>query len=123
MTASTLHPAVPLHRYVMGSHWELSPTQLISPRPDGSVAYYQDTLSRAYHPTRTPPFDDEAARALCRYLTALVVIRGLQLVDGPYLQVLEDDGAIPAGWHRLRAVVWIDEYDVLVPVDTEAASG
>lgn len=118
-----VHPAhlgvTPLWRYHPVNEWVVSAKSLVSPAADGTVIYYQDTLS---------PLDgggnyvDGSARAVCQYLTALAVRRGLEISDGPYLQVLEDDGAVPPGWQMLRALIWVDEYDLVVEVDPAACA-
>jgi len=122
-TAARLDPEVPLFRYRTGQVWEQTRMQLASPRPDGAVAYYQDSLSRLHPVSWRPRFDDESARALCQYVRALADKAGLEVVEGPFLQVLEDDGATPPGYAMLRAIVWVEEYDLVVPVDGGAADG
>jgi hypothetical protein len=109
----------PLHRYTPGGEWEVVPHPMDSPAPDGSVAYYQDSLSPSVG-EQVALFDDGIARALCRYLVALTVRKNVPLVDGPYLQLLEDDGAVPPGWIMLRAIVWCDEFDAITPMTAEA---
>lgn len=109
----------PLRYYDPSGAWDVVGKDLSSPAADGSVVYYQDTLS---------PLDGEgqfiegSARAVCQYLKALAIGRGLQVVDGPYLQLLEDDGAVPPGWQMLRALIWVDEYDQLTPLTDDAVS-
>ena len=107
----------PLHRYLPGGFWELIPHSLTSPTADGSVAYYLDSLATA-DPLRSAtddPFDSEVGEAMCRCLTATVLSRSLEVSDGPYIQVLEDDGTVPFGWVMLRAVLWSEEFDLVVP--------
>ena len=119
-----VRPAVPLHRYIPGGPWETVPHQMLSPAPDGSVAYYVDSLAdgRPEDMNERPLlFEDDLARALCRHLVSKTVQARREIVDGPYIQVLEDDGSIPPGWVMLRAIVWVDEFDQVVPVDTESA--
>lgn len=119
----------PLRRYAPGCAWDMVETRsLQSPAPDGTVVYYQDALSKDSDAlaregwTENPGFDPEVAEAVCRYLTALAVRRGAEIADGPLLQILEDDGAVPPGWVMLRALIWIDEYDLVVEVDPAACA-
>lgn len=109
----------PLRRYVPNGDWEVVPHPMDSPAPDGSVAYYVDTLSPL---DGEGVFIDGSARAICQYLAALTVRKGVPITDGPYLQILEDDGAVPPGWVMLRAVVWCDEFDLVTPVTPEAVA-
>lgn len=104
----------PLRRYHPTKEWEVVPHAMVSPAPDGSVAYFQDSLSPSVRKI-VALFDDSIGRALCRYLVASITGRGFQITDGPYLQVLEEDGLVPHGWVMLRAVAWCDEFDLLVP--------
>lgn len=106
--------STPLRRYHPTAEWEVVGHAMQSPAPDGSVAYYQDSLSPTVG-VQVALFDDQIARALCQFHVAQVVRQGLQIVDGPYIQLLEDQGVVPAGWVMLRAVVWVDEFDELVP--------
>ena len=109
-----IHPTVPLRRYLVGQDWEVVPHAMDSPAPDGSVAYFFDTLSPG-DPRVTHPFSDETARALCHYIKSLAVRNKIDICDGPYLQILEDDGSVPHGWVMLRAVMWVEEFDLVVP--------
>lgn len=126
LSATRVSPVVtnfPMWRYDP-SGWSLSGRDLASPAPDGSIAYYEDTLSPI--PARLedgPGFHDETARAVCQHLKAEIVARGaLEIVDGPFLYVPEDDGCVPPGWQVLRAVAWVDEYDLVVEVSADAVS-
>lgn len=124
----TVTALVPLRRYTPGAAWEVVPHSLASPAPDGSVAYYQDALSLSYRDGLgtdeqiSAGYDEDIARALCQYLVALTVRYSLQIADGPYLQILEDDGAVPHGWVMLRALAWVEEYDLLTPMDGQSVS-
>lgn len=109
----------PLRKYVPNGDWEVVAHPMDSPAPDGSVAYYQDTLSPL---DGEGNFIDGSARAICQYLAALTVRKGVPITDGPYLQLLEDDGAVPPGWTMLRAIVWCDEFDSLIPMTEGAVS-
>lgn len=119
-----LDPAVPLYRYRAGQVWP-DPVRmpLSSPRPDGTVAYFQEGLSRLHPKSWRPTWDDEIARALCQYVQALADKAGLETVDGPYLQVVEDDGAVPRDFVVLRAILWADEYELVIPMDEAATDG
>lgn len=108
---------MPVRRYVPNGDWEPVSKNLSSPAPDGTVIYFQDTLSPM---DGEGNFIDGPARAICQYLTALVLKHDREVADGPYLQVLPDDGAVPPGWLMLRALIWVDEYDVLVPTTSSA---
>jgi len=110
---------MPLRRYAPNAEWEVVSHPMTSPAPDGSVAYYQDSLSPLDEEGR---FVDGVARALCQYLAALTVRKNVPITDGPYLQVLEDDGAVPPGWVMIRALVWCDEFDLLTPLTDDAVS-
>lgn len=118
-----LDPAVPLYPYRTGQMWS-DPVRmpLTSPRPDGAVAYFQEGLSKLHPASWRPRFDDDIARALCQYVQALADKAGLETVDGPYLQVVEDDGAVPRDFVVLRALLWVDEYDLVTPMDEAAVS-
>lgn len=107
----------PLRRYHPVDEWEVVGRSLASPASDGTVIYYQDTLSPL---DGEGQFIDGSARAICQYLTALAVRQGVEIADGPYLQVLEDDGMVPGGWVMLRALIWVDEYDSIVPMESSA---
>ena len=123
-TAVRLDPAVPLYPYRTGQAWgDQVRMPLASPRTDGAVAYFQEGLSRLHPPSWRPRFDDDLARALCQYAVALADKAGLEVVDGPYLQVVEDDGAVPRDWVVLRAIIWVDEYDLVTPMDEAATDG
>lgn len=116
---------VPLYKYVAGGSWEVVPHSLLSPDPDGSVAYYMDNLSPAvaFGPdSGQPPFDDALGRAVCQYLVSSVLQRSLEVNDGPYIQVLPEDGLVPRDWTMIRAVVWSEEFDLVVPTDGLAVS-
>lgn len=114
-------PVQPLRRYAAGREWEVVPHSMASPAPDGSVAYFLDSLSPMI-PDKPGSHSDDVARALCRYLSAMAVQRKLEVCDGPYLQVLEDDGTVPRDWVVLRAVLWAEEFDLVVPVDGQAVA-
>jgi hypothetical protein len=95
---------------------------LASPSPTGEVAYFFDVLSPHTLPVDAedgPPitFNSLIGRAAMHYLMASAMGRRLEISDGPYLQVLEDDGAVPPGWVVLRAVLWADEFDLVVPTE------
>jgi hypothetical protein len=112
-----------LLRYRPGTDWERVLVRLDSPRPDGSVAYYSDSLCPHY-PSGRLPFDDQIARALCQHLMLSVASRQLEITDGPYLQVLPDGDTVPGGFVIVRALTWVEEFDLLVPTDTgQAVSG
>lgn len=119
-----LDPAVPLYRYRTGQVWA-DPVRmsLASPRPDGAIAYFQEGLSKLHPPSWLPRWDDDIARALCQYVQALADKAGMEAVDGPYLQVVEDDGAVPRDFVVLRALIWVDEYELVTPMDEESVSG
>lgn len=119
----------PLRRYQTEQPaycWPVVQRPMDSPAKDGTVAYYQDSLSWGYggpldgELEMEVGFDPNIARALCQYLKSLAVARSLEISDGPYLQILEDDGSVPPGWVMLRALVWVDEYDMITPLDDEA---
>ena len=114
--------SVPLRRYSAvdaSRDWEVVAKSMVSPASDGTVIYFHDTLS---------PLDGEgnyldgSARACCQYLLALALQRNVELSSGPFLQVLEDDGAVPPGWVMLRALIWVDEYDSIVPMESSDIS-
>lgn len=112
---------VPLWRYHADGRWESTARPLRSPAMDGSVAYYIETLSPVTVSDEKPLFDDAVARAACQYLQAWAFKHQVEIADGPFLQLREDDGAMPRGFVMLRAIVWCDEFDLLVPVDTPEA--
>lgn len=126
LTAAGINMLVPLYRYVSGGKWEVVSHTLASPLPDGTVAYYQDSLSKADplgRATGHELFDDSIGRALCRYVQARVIRSRLDVADGPYIQILEEDGSVPPGWIMLRAIVWTEEFDLMVPVSPAATAG
>ncbi len=108
---------VPMLKYHATLPWIVTDKSLQSPAPDGSVCYYFDSLSPQRIADDEPLYDDRIARAACQYLSALARSKGVEIVDGPYLQLLEDDGAVPRGFVMLRALIWADEFDELVPVE------
>lgn len=111
-----------LYQYDPGpDRWVPTPHPLDSPAPDGSVAYYQASLSRSFS-FEDARFNDEVALALCRYLKTSLVNRGLELTDGPYIQVMPRDRDMPADWVMIRAVAWTEEFDHTVPIDVEAVA-
>lgn len=112
----------PLWRYHADGRWEPASRSLQSPTADGSVAYLIDTLSPVQIRDEGHLFDDRLARAACQYLQALAVKHDLDITDGPYLQLREDDGATPRGFVMLRALIWCDEFDYVVPVDDGTAA-
>lgn len=119
----------PVRRYVPGGTWDLvEGRSLTSPAPDGTVIYYADTLCWAQRGNDDPEqwadlgFDPVVANAVCQHLSAMLVRARMEVADGPFLQLLEDDGTIPHGWVMLRALSWVDEYDVPVPVTSSAVS-
>jgi len=83
---------------------------LQSPDDKGAVAYYFDTLAKS---GKAGDHWGAVGRAACAYLLGLVRSRSLQLVRGPYLTVAED-AAVPDGWTMIRAMVWVEEFDVVV---------
>jgi len=117
----------PMWRYLPNAlGWESTGRDLASPAPDGSVAYYEDTLAPV-PPVGTegaPLFNDAVARAVCQHLKARIIERSvLEIVDGPFLQLVDDDGCTPFGWVVLRAIAWVDEYDFIVDVSDDAVGG
>lgn len=82
-----------------------------SPDDRGAVAYYFDTLAKS---DKAGDHWGAVGRAACAYLLGLVRARSLQLVRGPYLTVADDTGAVPDGWTMIRAVVWVEEFDLVV---------
>lgn len=103
--------------------WYTTQRSLASPAPDGTVAYYFDCLSQA--PIRDDvdddgpfglPFYNNIGQAACQYIQALAAARKLEVADGPYIQLLEDDGAVPKGWVMIRALIWTEEFDLMVEV-------
>lgn len=120
VTTAGGQPAVPLRRYTPGAEWEVVPRTVVSPAPDGSVVYFFDSLSPSI-PGDPGSYSDHVARALCRYLSSVAIQRKLEVCDGPYLQILEDDGSTPRDWVMLRALLWAEEFDLVVPVDTVEA--
>lgn len=112
---------VPVWRPKGNGDWDLVTRSLASPAPDGTVCYYLDSLSpslvRDYEDGPPVAFDAGAAQALCRWLSATLLSRGIEIADGPYIQMLEDDGTHPRGWVVLKAMAWADEFDLLVPAD------
>lgn len=112
----------PLWRYHADGRWESTSRSLRSPAADGSMAYLIDTLSPVLVRDDAPLYDDRIARAACQYLQALAVKHNLQVTDGPYLQLREDDGATPRGFVMLRALIWCDEFDYVLPADAGATA-
>jgi hypothetical protein len=113
---------MPLWRYHTDGRWESTARSLRSPAADGSIAYLIDTLSPLMIRDDGPLYDDGIARAACQYLKALAVKHSLEVADGPYLQLREDDGAVPRGFVMLRALMWCDEFDFITPMDDESVS-
>lgn len=89
---------------------------LQSPDEQGAVAYYFDTLVEASQ-IGNIELVGRAGKAACAYLLGLVQTKGLQLVRGPFLTMAPDHGPLPDGWWMVRAVVWVEEFDHLVPVE------
>lgn len=112
---------VPLWRYHTDGRWESTARSLRSPGADGSIAYYIETLSPLLVRDDAPMYDDGLARAACQYLQAWALKHDIEISDGPFLQLREDDGAMPRGFIMLRAIIWCDEFDFIVPVDTPEA--
>lgn len=87
---------------------------LQSPDEQGAVAYYFDTLDDGDQPwavSRITPI----ARGACEYLLGLVRSKGLQLVRGPFLTEAPEHGPLPRGLRMIRAIVWVEEFDLVVP--------
>lgn len=109
--------------------WVVTQRSLASPAPDGSVAYYFDQLVRKPLPRDQDddgpfnlPFDPNVGWALCEYLKALTASKGVGISDGPFVQLLDDDGCVPERYLMIRGIVWADEFDLLVPVGDEPLS-
>lgn len=107
---------VPVLKYHPTLPWVVEHKSLQSPAEDGSVCYYFETISPQLVRDDGPLYDEQIARAACQYLSALVRSRNVEVSDGPYLQLMEDDGAVPRGFVMLRALLWADQFDVVVPV-------
>lgn len=131
--AQPLGVSHPMFRYSPTGEWRVTSRSLASPAADGSVAYFFDFLSKQYiidddesDPMAGDPcvihFSDALASAACQYLSAAAMARGLEISDGPYIQMLEDDGAVPRGFMMVRAIAWADEFDLVVPADPESAA-
>lgn len=93
---------------------------LQSPDEQGAVAYYFDTLAEASEIDNIELIG-RVGKAACVYLLNLVQSKGLQLVRGPFLTMAPEHGPIPHGWWMVRALVWVEEFDHLVPVGPGAA--
>jgi hypothetical protein len=86
--------------------------EMASPDPQGAVAYYFDFLQREADLTMPTP----EAVAASQYLFGLVGSKGLQPVRGPYVITAPDSSPTPTGWGMRRAVIWVEEFDLVVPV-------
>jgi hypothetical protein len=92
-----------------------------SPDSTGAVAYYFDTLTPS-----EPRLDHGhvslvgAAWAAANYLEGLVASKGLQITRGPYLTQAPQTDLLPDGWQMVRALVWVEEFDLLVPQEHPA---
>lgn len=87
---------------------------MTSPDSTGAVAYYVETMERDEH-----VLDTDVMRASCQYLQAYCLKRDLEIVRGPYIVLSVDDPAVPPGWRLSKAVVWVDEFDCVVPQETQ----
>lgn len=91
---------------------------LESPDQQGAVAYYFDTLAEASEIDNIE-LVGRVGKAACEYLMGLVRAKGLQLVRGPFLTTAPDHGPLPDRWWMIRAIVWVEEFDLVVPTGTE----
>lgn len=98
---------------------------LASPDEGGAVAYYFDTLCPAHTVDGLTDLAGKVGlpgKAACDYLMNLVHSKGLELVRGPFLTVAPEHGPLPDGWWMIRALVWVEEFDLLVPDGLETAT-